>query len=177
MHLVFCGHLVWSLSLCLSISLSIPSRPAIGPIYSWKLIFYCHLYKCNNVTVSNLRGVIVHEVWQPDQMTFGHLVTTERRRLVAGWVDVGFRHWHIFRRQVVQRNVALRRLIVAIECRFRPKWSMTSSVTRLGNLLDFEQLFKAFATTNLPKSPTFLCNFCKGVKFFHFSSEIIFGQL
>ena len=32
-------------------------------------------------------------------------------------------------------------------------------------------------TINLPKSPTFLANFYKGVKINHFSSEIIFGQL
>ena len=36
---------------------------------------------------------------------------------------------------------------------------------------------KPVATISLPKSPTFLGNFCKGVKIFHFSSEIIFGQL
>ena len=29
----------------------------------------------------------------------------------------------------------------------------------------------------MPKSPTFLGNFCKGVKIFNFSSEINFGQL
>ena len=51
------------------------------------------------------------------------------------------------------------------------------SVTRLGIFLHFWQLFKALATINLPKSPTFLGNFCKGVKIFHFSSEINFGQL
>ena len=33
---------------------------------------------------------------------------------------------------------------------------------------------KPVATISLPKSPTFLDNFCKGVKIFHFSSEIIF---
>ena len=33
------------------------------------------------------------------------------------------------------------------------------------------------ATIGLSKSPTFLSNICKGVKIFHFSSEIIFGQL
>ena len=33
------------------------------------------------------------------------------------------------------------------------------------------------ATINLPKSPTFLSNFCNGVKIFNYSSEIIFGQL
>ena len=31
--------------------------------------------------------------------------------------------------------------------------------------------------TILPKSPTFLGNYCKRVKIFNFSSEIIFGQL
>ena len=46
-----------------------------------------------------------------------------------------------------------------------------SSVTRLRNFL------KPVATIILPKSPTLLGNFCKGVKIFHFSSEIIFGQL
>ena len=36
---------------------------------------------------------------------------------------------------------------------------------------------KPLATINLPKSATFLGNFCKGVQIFNFSSEIIFGQL
>ena len=36
---------------------------------------------------------------------------------------------------------------------------------------------KPLAAINLPKSPTFLGIFCKGVKIYHFSSEIIFGQL
>ena len=39
------------------------------------------------------------------------------------------------------------------------------------------QLFKALATINLPKTCTFLGNFCKRVKIYHFPSEIIFGQL
>ena len=51
------------------------------------------------------------------------------------------------------------------------------SVTRLDNLLDFGQLLKPLATINLPKSPTILGNFCKGVKINHFSCEITFGQL
>ena len=33
------------------------------------------------------------------------------------------------------------------------------------------------ATINLPKSLTFLGNFFKGVKIYHFSNENIFGQL
>ena len=48
------------------------------------------------------------------------------------------------------------------------------SVTRLGDLLDFEQLFKPVETISMPKSPTFLGDFCKGVKIFNYSSEIIF---
>ena len=54
---------------------------------------------------------------------------------------------------------------------------LLSSVTRLGDLLDFGQVLKPLVTINLPKSPTFLCNFCKGIKIYHFSSEIIFRQL
>ena len=38
-----------------------------------------------------------------------------------------------------------------------------------------DNFWKPLETINLPKSPTF--NFCKGVKIFQFSSEIIFGQL
>ena len=51
------------------------------------------------------------------------------------------------------------------------------SVTRLADLFDFGTLLKHLATIILPKYPTFLGNFCKGVKMSHFSSEIIFGQL
>ena len=53
----------------------------------------------------------------------------------------------------------------------------TASVIRLGDLLDFGQLLKHLATINLPKSLTFQGNFCKGVKSYHFSREIIFGHL
>ena len=53
-------------------------------------------------------------------------------------------------------------------------WSIETSVTRLGDLLHFGQLFKA--TIILPKSPTFLYNFCKCFKNFHFSGEFIFGH-
>ena len=52
---------------------------------------------------------------------------------------------------------------------------LTVSVTRLGDLLG--NFLKRVATINLSKLPTFLGNFCKGVKIFHFSREIIFGQL
>ena len=48
--------------------------------------------------------------------------------------------------------------------------SYLSSVTRLGDLLDFS---KPLATISLPKSPKFLGNFSNGVKIFNFSCEII----
>ena len=50
-------------------------------------------------------------------------------------------------------------------------------MTRFSDFLDFGQLLKPLATINLPKSPTFYGNFCKGVRIYHFSSEIIFRQL
>ena len=53
------------------------------------------------------------------------------------------------------------------------RMDIRGSVTRSGDLLDFGQLL---ATLNLPKSLTFLRNFCKGVEIYHFSNKIIFGQ-
>ena len=50
-------------------------------------------------------------------------------------------------------------------------WPDLAIFWTLGNFL------KPLAAINLPKSPTFLGKFCKGVKIFHFSSEIIFRQL
>ena len=55
--------------------------------------------------------------------------------------------------------------------------AVTCSVTRLSYLFHFGQLFKACNNNSLPKLPTFLDNFCKVVKIFHFASESIFGQL
>ena len=40
-----------------------------------------------------------------------------------------------------------------------------------------DNFLKPLATLNLPKSLTFLGNFGEGVKIYHFSGEIIFGQL
>ena len=56
--------------------------------------------------------------------------------------------------------------------------SISNSVTRLGDILDFGQLFlKPLATINLPQSSPFLGNYCKGVKIIHFISETFFGQI
>ena len=56
---------------------------------------------------------------------------------------------------------------------------VTSSVTRLGDLLDFWQRLKPLATIKSLRFPTLLCNFCKGmelhgkgVEIFNFSNEI-----
>ena len=48
---------------------------------------------------------------------------------------------------------------------------------QIGDLLALGKFLKPLAPINLPKSPTFFGNFCKGVKTFNFSSEILFGQL
>ena len=53
----------------------------------------------------------------------------------------------------------------------RTVWPYWAIYWTLGTFL------KPLATINLPKSPTILGNFCKGVKIYTFSSEIIFGQL
>ena len=50
-------------------------------------------------------------------------------------------------------------------------WPDLAIYWTLGNFL------KPLATIDLPKSPTFLGNFCKSVKIYPYSSEIIFGQL
>ena len=47
------------------------------------------------------------------------------------------------------------------------------SVTRLGNLLDFNTFVKPLATINLPIFPTLLCNLGKGVKIYHFWATFI----
>ena len=63
--------------------------------------------------------------------------------------------------------------VMGMSCKgvLQPVWPDWANYWTLGNFL------KPVATINLPKSPTFLGNFCKGVKIIHFSSELIFGQL
>ena len=55
-------------------------------------------------------------------------------------------------------------------------WHVQSS-NQCDQIGQFFGLWATFKTIILPKSPTFLGNCCKGVKSFHFSSELIFGQL
>ena len=54
--------------------------------------------------------------------------------------------------------------------------SPKGSVTRLGDLLHFRQLFKAGGKNYFAQITHIFGNFCKRVKIFHFSSGIIFGQ-
>ena len=54
---------------------------------------------------------------------------------------------------------------------------MNNSVTRLGDLLKFGQLFKACGNNYFAQITHISRLFLKGVKIFHFSSKIIFGQL
>ena len=54
---------------------------------------------------------------------------------------------------------------------------VVSSVTRLGDLWYFGQLFKAFGNNYFAQIAHILGNSCKAVKIFHFSNEIIFGLL
>ena len=58
-----------------------------------------------------------------------------------------------------------------LKCYIAAVWPDWAIYWTLGNFL------RPLATINLPKSPTFLGNFCKGDKIYNFSSEIIFGQL
>ena len=61
--------------------------------------------------------------------------------------------------------------VKTIKFRLRAVWPDWAIYWTLGNFP------KPLATISLPKSPTLLGNFCKGVQIYHFSSEIIFGQL
>ena len=55
--------------------------------------------------------------------------------------------------------------------------NVLSSVTRLGDFYTLGNVSKPRAIISLPKSPTNLGNFSKGVKIFHFTREILFGEL
>ena len=60
--------------------------------------------------------------------------------------------------------------IAALLCTFQPVWPDWAIFSTLGNFL------KPLATISLPKSLTFLGNFWKGVKIYHFSSESFLGN-
>ena len=57
------------------------------------------------------------------------------------------------------------------------KFELVVSVTRLGDLLHFWQLFKAGGNNYFAQISHIFGNFCEGVKIFDFSGTINFGQL
>ena len=59
----------------------------------------------------------------------------------------------------------------------RETFQSVVSVTRLGNLLHFGQLFNASGNNYFAQVTNILGNFCKGVQIIDFASKIIFGQL
>ena len=64
-----------------------------------------------------------------------------------------------------------------MKCALEEYHRLICSVARLGDLFHFGQLFKACDNNYFAQNAPFLGNFCKGVKIFHFSSKILFGQL
>ena len=66
---------------------------------------------------------------------------------------------------------------IKVDSKLLFKIELPSSVTRLGDLLHFGQLFKACGNNYFAQITPFLGNYCKGAKNVNFSSEIIFGQL
>ena len=59
----------------------------------------------------------------------------------------------------------------------RPELELEAVCQDLAIFCTLGHFLKNLATINLPKSTTFLGNFCKGVKIYHICSEIIFGQV
>ena len=68
--------------------------------------------------------------------------------------------------KIIQLFHSFAKSCVLLHSIYSSPWSrVPDGGTRLDELLDFGQLWKAFG------------NFCKGLKIFNFTSEIIFGQL
>ena len=99
--------------------------------------------------------------------------------LILSWVFVTTSKWpksnHLKCDQICTIHLVTRALYLVegdeAQMLWQTVWPDLVIYWTLGNFL------KHLATINLPKSPTFLGNFCKNVKIFNFSSEIIFGQL
>ena len=98
-------------------------------------------------------------------------ISKERRSFVENkyWRNVHLVRWKLFD-DVIGRKFNQRMLTCCIRESIS-EWPDWAIYWTLGNFL------KPLATIDLPKFPTFLGIFCKGVKIYHLSSEIIFGQL
>ena len=77
----------------------------------------------------------------------------------------------IFFAQIVSERFDVTEPVLQMFRQIYPVWPDWVIYCTLGNFS------KHVATINLPKLLSLLSNFCKGIKIFHFSSEIIFGQL
>ena len=53
--------------------------------------------------------------------------------------------------------------------------AVANSVTKLGDLMHFVQVFKALGHNDFAQMAHVLGNFCKGIKIFHFSRESFLG--
>ena len=83
-------------------------------------------------------------------------------------IDVASSGLNVIKDFLLEHAAILRLIFAQGPCSVWPDWVIYWT---LSNFL------KPLATINLSKSPTFLGNFCKGVKIYYFSSEINFRQL
>ena len=83
--------------------------------------------------------------------------------------------------QYISQKIAVRSWEVMVGDHKRPMSIVNVCYGQCDQIGRFFAVFckhsKQLAAIILPKLPTFLGNFCKGVKSIHYSSEIIFGQL
>ena len=84
--------------------------------------------------------------------------------LPTGWPKFCFR-------PVAKFSISIVKILKAEMSILLTVWPDLAIYWTLGKFL------KPLATIKLPKYPSFLGSFCKGVKIIHFSNEIIFGQL
>ena len=117
--------------------------------------------------------------------------------LLFQWRTFGFPHknsWHhrsyLWVTEIFISKLSYRKLCSRLKfCKLCFRFAAEASILRYFNIfgslsvwpdwaiyLTLGNFSKPLATINLPKSPTFLGNFYKGVKIFNFSSEIIFGR-
>ena len=68
------------------------------------------------------------------------------------------------------------RSIFSQQFRYNMEFTLSGSVTRLGDLLNFGQVFKAFGNNQFISISHIFRQFCKVVKIYHFWSEIILGN-
>ena len=78
---------------------------------------------------------------------------------------------------MARSSVKLVPKVLGSEAKYFLTISIRISVTRSDDLLDFGQLLQAFGNNLFVQISHILREFLKGVKIYHFSIEIIFGQV